>query len=328
MTEIGSGDLLVLSGNANRPLAENIASYLDQEVGDAYVGRFVDGEVRVAIKSSVRDRDVYVVQPTGNSPEVGNSPMDNLGELCIMTDALKRASAKRVTAVMPYYGHARQDRKDQPRVPITAKWVAEVLTVSGVDQVLTLDLHADQIQGFFSPEVQIDHLVAAPRIFLPHIRAKGLDGSVIGCPDIGGVKLMKYYADQLDAEKVVIDKDRQNDTNIEVTTILGKVAGENVILVDDICSTAGTLCGAADTLKEAGAKDVYAAITHGVLCGPALERIHDSAIKELWITDTIHRSPDQLPSNISVLSAANLVGEGIRRLHTGESISELYDEPA
>lgn len=319
-----NGEMLVLSGNANRPLAEDIADYLGLELGEADVSRFIDGEIKVQIKSQVRDLDVFVVQPVCNSPDVPASPNDNLVELGLTIDALRRASAKRVTAVVPYYGYARQDRKDRPRVPISGRWVANLLSMSGAHRVLTFDLHADQIQGFFDIEPQVDHVTAAPGIFMPHIRNTGLEDLVVAGADAGGDKFVTRFATLMGTDMAYIDKRRLNDREVKVMAILGDVVGRNVIIVDDICSSGGTLVEAARAYKEAGAENVYAAITHGVFCGPALERIKDSPIKELWVTDSIPQARNRLPGNIKVLSAAKLLGEAIRRIHNGGSISELY----
>ena len=317
-----NGEMLVLSGNANKPLSEAVASYLGTELGNAEVGTFSDGETKVKINTQVREHDVFVIQSLCRNRMNNMSVNDALAEVSIMADSLKRASARCITAVLPYYGYARQDRKGEPRVPISAKWVADVLTVSGVRKVLSLDLHADQIQGFF--DIPVDVLAAAPRIFVPHIRAAGLEDAVIVSPDVGRSKVAERTAKILGSKKAIVDKTRQDDTHTEAGYVLGNVDGKRTIIVDDICASGSTLVEAARVLVEYGASEVYAAATHAVFSGPAMERLQDSPIKEIWVTDTIpHRKEDLLPT-IRVMSAARLIGEGIRRVHTGESISELY----
>jgi ribose-phosphate pyrophosphokinase len=243
-------------------------------------------------------------------------------ELLIMLDAIKRASARRITAVLPYYGYARQDRKDQPRVPITAKLVADLLTRAGADRIITIDLHAGQLQGFF--DIPVDHLYAV-RIFTDYFKTRGIEDIVVVSPDVGGIKMARAYAKRLGAGLAIVDKRRIDDVSAEVMHVMGEVAGKNVILVDDIVATAGSLVEAASALKKKGAKDIYAAITHPVLCGPAMERIAGSEIKELMVTDTIPVSDDKKKGKIKQLSVAVLLGEAIKRIHNEESISALFE---
>jgi ribose-phosphate pyrophosphokinase len=310
-----SGTLRVMSGNANLPLAEKIAVYLKTSLVKATIDTFSDRETRVKIDDDVRGADVFVVQ------SIAPDPNHNLMELFIMIDALRRASTDRITVVLPYFGYARQDRKDQPRVPITAKLVANLLTAAGADRVLTLDLHAHQIQGFF--DIPLDHLYAV-NIFLDRIKELELTDAVIVSPDVGGVKMARGYASRLEAELAVIDKRRIDDQQTEVMNILGDVAGKPVIVVDDICATAGSLSEAATALQRAGATKVYAAITHPILSGPAITRIAEAPIEELWVSDSIVLSPDKQHQKIRVLTVANLLGEAIQRTHAAESISSLF----
>lgn len=307
--------LLVFSGNANRELANVIAKYLKTKLSNAIVDSFSDGETHVEIHEDVRGKDVFVVQPT--CPPTNQSLM----ELLIMIDALKRASADRITAVMPYFGYARQDRKDQPRVPITAKLVANLITAARADRVLTLDLHAHQIQGFF--DIPLDHLYAV-NVFLEHLRKQHLKNVVIVSPDAGGVKMARGYAARLKTDMAVIDKRRISDRDTEVMNILGEVKGKTAVIVDDIVSTAGSLVEAAAALKKQGATAVYGAITHGILADPAISRIEKAPLEELWITDSIPLPQGKQHPKIKVLSIGALVGEAIRRIHTAESISGLF----
>jgi ribose-phosphate pyrophosphokinase len=279
------------------------------------VDSFSDDETHVQIEEDVRGKDVFVIQPT--APPANQ----NLMELLIMIDALKRASAHRITAVMPYFGYARQDRKDAPRVPITAKLVANLIAAARADRVLTLDLHAHQIQGFF--DIPLDHLYAIKE-FIDHIKKQKLTKAVIVSPDVGGVKMARGYAARLGTDLAVIDKRRINDQQTEVMNILGDVEGRDAVIVDDIVSTAGSLVEAAAAIKEAGAKRIFAAITHGILSGPALERISDSTLEELWVTDSIDIPKQKRLPKIKVISVANLLGEAIKRIHTSQSISGLF----
>ena len=310
-----NGELLVFSGNANPELAKEICDYLDIEVGKALIGRFSEGEIRVKIEQDARGRDVFVIQPT--CPPVN----ENFMELLIMIDALKRASARRITAVLPYYGYARQDRKDQPRVPITAKLAANLITVAGADRVLTIDLHAGQIQGFF--DIPLDHLFAVD-VFVEYFSRLKVKNLVVVSPDVGGIKMARAYAKRLKALLAVVDKRRVNDKEAEVMHILGEVKGKNVVIVDDMVATAGSLIEAAASLKKAGAKDIYAAITHPILSGPAIERIKKSDLKELMVTNTIPLTKGKNIKKIKVLSIGPLLAEAIKRIHKEESVSSLF----
>lgn len=313
---MNEGELLLLSGNANRPLAEKIATYLKTPLVDADIGAFSDGETHVKILEDVRGRDVFIIQPT--SPPTNQ----NMMELLVMVDAVKRASAGRITAVMPYFGYARQDRKDQPRVPISAKLVANLLTAARVDRVVTLDLHAHQIQGFF--DIPLDHIYAIP-VFLEYFKKKNLKDLVIVSPDVGGIKMARGYASRMGVDMAVVDKRRINDSETEVMNILGDVKDKNAIIVDDIVATAGSLCEAAAAIKKAGAKKVYSAITHPILSGPAIERLAKSEIEELCVTDSIQLSDDKQSPKITIVSVGDLMGEAIKRIHRSESISSLFN---
>lgn len=309
--------LTIFTGNANRKLAQDICGYLEIPQGDAAVSRFSEGEIHVKINQDVRGRDVFVVQPT--APPM---PNDHLMELLIMMDALRRASARRITAVIPYFGYARQDRKDQPRVPITAKLVANLITTAGADRVLTIDLHAGQIQGFF--DIPLDHLFAI-NILTQYFIPDKLDNIVVVCPDVGGVKMARAYSKRLNAGLAVVDKRRINDSKTEVMNIMGDVKGKNVVLVDDVIATGSSVLEAVEALKQEGAKEIYAAITHAVLSGNAVEKIARSALTKLVITDTISLDPKKKTDKIEVLSVADLLGEAIRRIHNEESVSSLFD---
>lgn len=308
--------LLVFSGNSNKKLTRDICKFLKIELADASVDTFSDGEIRVKINTNARGKDVFVVQSTSCPSNT------NLIELLIMIDALKRASAQRITAVLPYFGYARQDRKDQPRVPITAKLVANLLTIAGADRVLTIDLHAGQIQGFF--DIPLDHLFAFT-IFTDYIKKLKLDKNlVIVSPDVGGIKTARAYAKRIKCSLAIVDKRRVNDKEAEVMHIMGDVKGKHAVVVDDMVATAGSLVEAVDAIKSEGALDVYAAVTHPVLCGPAIERIKRSQLKEVIVTDTIPIPKEKMINKIKVLSVASLLGEAIKRIHNEESISVLF----
>ena len=295
--------LLIFSGNSNKKLAEEICKHLDVKLGSADVDTFSDGEIRVKINQNVRGNDVFIVQSTSYPSN------DNLMELLIMIDALKRASAQRITAVLPYFGYARQDRKDQPRVPITAKLVANLLTVAGSDRILTIDLHAGQIQGFF--DIPLDHLFAV-NILVEYIKRLKLGANiVIVTPDVGGIKTARPYAKRLKCGLAIVDKRRVNDKEAEVMHIMGDVKGKHAVIVDDMVATAGSLIEAVDAIKKEGALDVYAAVTHPVFCGPAIERLKRSALKELVVTDTIFVGGDKMLKNMKVLSVASLLADAI-----------------
>lgn len=309
---------LIFSGNSNEKLAQEICKYLGVKLADANISKFSDGEIHVKINDNVRGHDVFVIQSTSDPAN------DYLMELLIMIDALKRASAERITAVLPYFGYARQDRKDQPRVPITAKLVANLLTVAGANRVLTIDLHAGQIQGFF--DIPLDHLFAV-NIFVDYMKSLKLDRNlVIVTPDVGGIKAARAYAKRLRCNLAIVDKRRVNDKEAEVMHILGDVKGKHAVIVDDMAATAGSLVEAVDAIKKEGAKDVHAAVTHAVLCGPAIERIKRSALKELVVTDTIPLGKEKMLDKIKVLSVSSLLGEAIKRIHNEESLSVLFGQ--
>ncbi|NQT22114.1 MAG: ribose-phosphate pyrophosphokinase, partial [Candidatus Omnitrophica bacterium] len=270
--------LRIFCGNSNRPLVESICKHLRIKLGDAVIDRFSDGEIQVKVNENVRGQDVFVIQSTSNPAN------DNLMELLILMDAMKRASCSRLTAVLPYFGYARQDRKDQGRVPITAKLVANILSRAGASRILTIDLHAGQIQGFF--DIPLDHLYAVD-VIISYLEKLKLVNPVIVSPDVGGIKMARAYAKRLNASLAIVDKRRIDDKNIEVMNIMGEVKGKSAVIIDDLMATGGSLAEAAEALKNAGALDIYAGITHAVLCGPAIERLSQSQIKKIVITDTI-----------------------------------------
>ncbi|MFZ5994653.1 MAG: ribose-phosphate pyrophosphokinase [Thermodesulfobacteriota bacterium] len=308
--------LKIFSGNSNLPLAQAICRYLDMELGKAVVRTFSDGETMVEIGENVRGSDVFVIQPT--CPPVNQ----NLMELLIMIDALRRASARRITAVIPYYGYGRQDRKVAPRTPITAKLVADLIITPGARRVLAMDLHAGQIQGFFN--IPVDNLFAAP-VLLEYIREHFLENLVMVSPDAGGVERTRAFAKRLEAQLAIIDKRRERPNESQVMNIIGNVKGKNVVILDDMVDTAGTLCQAAQALQEHGAKVIHACTTHPVLSGPAIKRIEASPISKLIVTDTIPLGPEaQKCRKIEVLSVAELLGEAIRRIHNEDSVSSLF----
>ncbi|GBC83141.1 Ribose-phosphate pyrophosphokinase [bacterium HR10] len=306
----------IFSGNSNRALAEEICRYLKVPLGDAFLGRFSDGEIQFQILENVRGADVFVIQST--CPPVDS----NLMELLIMLDAFRRASAQRITAVIPYFGYARQDRKDKPRVPISAKLVADLLTTAGASRVLTMDLHAGQIQGFFS--IPVDHLFAAP-VLVEYFRKKAIPDLVVVSPDAGGVERARAYAKRLNAELAIIDKRRERANVAEVLHIIGEVQGRTALIVDDMIDTAGTLTEVAQALLDGGAREVYACCTHAVFSGPAIERIERAPLKEVVVTNTIPLSPRgrEVPK-ITCLSVAPLLGEAIRSIHEETSVSRLF----
>jgi len=306
-------DLKVFSGRANRQLAEKIAAEGKFELGHVELRNFSDGEMWVKYADNIRGDDVFIVQST-------QPPAENLIELLIMLDAAKRASAERVTAVIPYFGYARQDRKDQPRVSITAKLVANLLTGSGADRVITMDLHAPQIQGFF--DIPLDHLYSSA-VFIEHFRSMNIPNLAVVSPDVGGLKMARSFAKRLDADLVLIDKRRPKANEAEVLNVIGNTNGKNVLIVDDLIDTGGTFVNAVAALKENGAKEVYGACTHPILSGKAIERIDTSALKNLTVTDSIplrQKSP-----KIELRSVAKLFAEAINRTHNHQSISSLFD---
>ncbi|MFV0416272.1 MAG: ribose-phosphate diphosphokinase [Chthoniobacterales bacterium] len=308
-------ELKVFSGTAHESLAREICNYLEISLGNATVSSFPDGETLVKINENIRGRDIFIIQPT--CPPTNQ----NLMELLIMVDAARRASAARITAVIPFFGYARQDRKDQPRVPITAKLVANLLVAAGVSRVITMDLHAQQLQGFF--DIPVDHLYALP-VMMDYIRSIDLENLVVVSPDVGGVKMASAYAQALEASLAIVIKRRRSATEIDPLHIIGDVDGKNVLLVDDITETAGTLTGAAEMLREHGAQEIYAGISHAVLTNLALQRLKDSEIKQLITTDSVP-PPKAEFEKIRVLSIAELLGEGIKRIHEDKSVSSLFD---
>jgi len=312
-----SYDLKLFTGNANRALAEEIAQYLHVPLGDAEVSRFSDGEVFVQVNENVRGTDVFIIQPT--CPPVN----DSLMELLIMIDAFKRSSAHRITAVLPYYGYARQDRKVQGRMPISAKLVADLLEAAGVDRVLALDLHAGQIQGFFS--VPVDHLFAGPVVMIDYLRKKDLKDAVIVAPDAGGVERARAIAKRLSAGLAIIDKRREGPNSAVAMHLIGDVDGRDAVVIDDMIDTAGTLAQAVSAVQREGARRILACGIHPVLSGPAIERIKASPIEEVVVTNSIPLSADKrLAARITVLTVAPLLGEAIRRIHDEESVSTLF----
>ena len=309
--------LAIFSGNAHPELADKICKSLKVKLSDALVGKFSEGEIRVKINDNIRGKDVFIVQPTCPPSN------DNLMELLIMIDALKRASAQRITAVIPFFGYARQDRKDQPRVPITAKLVANLLTTAGANRILTMDLHAGQIQGFF--DIPVDHLFAIG-VFIDHFNKLKIEDIVVVTPDVGSIKMARAYAKRLSAGLAIIDKRRDSPEKTEVMHILGEVEGKNAIIADDLIATGSSLVEAVNALKKAGAKTIRAAITHGVLSGPAIEHIEKCiGLSELAITDSIPLVDGKKHPRIKVLSVAELLGEAIKRIHNEESVSSLFD---
>lgn len=305
----------VFAGSSNPELAQSIAESIGMELGSVELKRFSDREIWVKFGENIRGSEIFIIQST-------NTPAENLLELLIMIDAAKRASAKRITAVIPYFGYARQDRKDQPRVAITAKLIANLITTAGADRVVTMDLHASQIQGFF--DIPFDHLYGSS--FFAN-RLKDLsDNLAVVSPDVGGIKIARSYARRLDAGLVVIDKRRPVQNVAEVVNIIGEVEGKDVLLVDDLIDTAGTFVAAIDALKVRGARDIYGAVTHAILSGPAIERIRKSGIKKLFISDSIrHDTENELDDRFQVVSAAELFAEAIIRTYKNESISSLFD---
>ncbi|MBQ9734449.1 MAG: ribose-phosphate pyrophosphokinase [Clostridia bacterium] len=307
----------ILAGNSNRPLAEAVAAELGLTLSNAEVGKFSDGEISITLPQTVRGRDVFIIQSTSIPVN------DNLMELLIMIDACKRASAGRITAVMPYFGYARQDRKARPRDPITAKLVADILTSAGADRVLTMDLHAAQIQGFF--DIPVDHLYGAP-LLAKYFKKKMDENWVVVSPDVGSVGRARNFASRVDASLAIVDKRRPRANAVEVMNVIGDVKGKSCILLDDMIDTAGTICQGAQALVNNGAKEVYACCTHGVLSGPAMERLTASPIKEIIVLDTIDL-PESVKSNpkIKVLSVAKLIAKAITSIYSDASLSAIYE---
>ncbi len=307
----------LFNGNSNKALAERIAKELEIPLGDSVVKTFADGEITVNINETVRGADVFVVQSV-SPPKVNK----NLMELLIMIDALKRASAGRIIAVIPYYGYARQDRKVKARDPISAKLVANLLTVAGADRILTMDLHAAQIQGYF--DIPVDHLIGGP-ILAKYIRAMDLEDLTVVAPDLGSVTRCRDFAEILNAPIAIIDKRRPMPNVAEIMNIIGTIKDRNVVLLDDMIDTAGTITNAAGALKELGAKSVNACCTHGVLSGPAIDRIRNSEIDKLIVLDTIHLPDDMVLDNMHVISVAPIFAESIRRIFNNDSVSKIFD---
>jgi ribose-phosphate pyrophosphokinase len=307
--------MLLLSGSANRPLAEEIAAYLGQPLCQVTTRRFADGELFIRIDENVRGQDVFIIQPT-------NSPSDNIIELLILMDAARRASAARITAVVPYFGYARQDRKDQPRVAISAKLMANLITTAGADRVLALDFHQHQLQGFF--DIPVDHLYAAP-VFTQHYRQKRLQDLVVVAPDVGSAKMARGFAKRLNASLAIIDKRRPSANVAEVVNVVGEVDQRDCLITDDMIDTAGTMTEAARALKQLGARMIYCCASHGVLSGPAVDRLSAAPITELAITNTIRLPEERRFAQLKVLSIAPLLAQAIKNTHSDQSVSSLFD---
>ena len=307
--------MLILSGTANPPLAKEISEHLGIPLADLTVRRFVDGEIFVRINQNARGRDVFIIQPTP-------PPADNIMELLLMIDAAKRASAARVTAIMPYYGYARQDRKDQPRVAIGAKLVANVIEAAGADKVLGMDFHTHQLQGFY--DIPVDHLYAAP-VLTRYFRGLGLEEPVIVAPDVGAAKMARGFARRLDASFAIIDKRRPAQNEAEVMQVVGEVEGRACIIVDDMIDTAGTLVSVVEALKDRGASAIYAAATHALLSGPAVERLQASPVAEVVVTNTLFVPEAKRFPKLRVLSIAELLARAIAYTHSNASVSQLFD---
>lgn len=308
-------ELGLFSGRANPELANKIAKYIGIPLGKMELSSFSDKEMYVRINENIRGKDVFLIQPT--SPPAN----ENLMELLIMIDAFQRASARRITAVISYYGYGRQDRKDEPRVPITAKLVANLVTTAGADRVLSIDFHAAQIQGFF--DIKVDHLFAAP-VFVDYFVSKNLKNLVILSPDMGGIRRARAYANRLDASLAVIDKRRTGVNKAEVLNVVGKVRGKQILIVDDMIDTGGTLIAAVRALIKKGVQEIYVSATHPILSGSAYEMIESSSLKELVVTDTIPLKQEKAKTKIKVLSVAPLLGEAIKRIHENRSVSSLF----
>jgi ribose-phosphate pyrophosphokinase len=317
MSEISlsRSQLLLLSGTANRPLAEEVAAHLGQPLCQVTIKRFADGEIFVKIDENVRGRDVFIIQPT-------NPPAENWLELLLLMDAAKRASAARVAAVMPYFGYARQDRKDQPRVAISAKLLANMVSTAGADRVLGMDFHQHQLQGFF--DLPVDHLYAAP-VLVNHYRQKQLHDPVVVAPDVGSAKMARGFAKRLNASLAIVDKRRPTANAVEVLNVVGEVEGRDCIIPDDMIDTAGTMAEAARALRRLGARDVYCCATHALLSGPAVERLMDAPVKEVTVTNTIAIPESRRFEKLTVLSIAGLLAKAIGYTHSDQSVSSLFD---
>jgi ribose-phosphate pyrophosphokinase len=304
----------LISGNSNLPLARKISDYLKIPLCDAEIKRFSDGEIAVKINENIRGKDVFIIQST-------NPPAENLLELLVIMDAAKRASAERITAVIPYYGYARQDRKDQPRVPITSKLMANLITVAGADRVLTMDLHSAQIQGFF--DIPMDHLFSNP-VFYDYFSDFGSNDWVV-VADLGSIKMVRNFAKKLSMPFAVLDKKRHVANQVEILNVIGEVEGKNIIIRDDIVDTAGTLTQSTEFIVNLGAKEIYACCTHAVLSGRSLELIEKSPIKKVVISDTIDVENKNLSNRFEIVSVGKIFGEAIERIYKGESVSSLFD---
>ncbi len=307
-------DFCLISGTANRPLAEKIGRYVGRPLTKATIERFSDGEIYAHIQENIRGVDAFIIQSTP-------APADNLMELLILLDACKRSSAQRVNAVIPYLGYARQDRKDKPRVPITAKLVANLIGIAGADRGLTLDLHTPQIQGFF--DIPFDHLFAAP-VLLEHVNKLRLESLAVVAPDVGSVKMARAFAKRLNCDLSIVDKRRAGPNVSESMNLIGEVDGCNIVIFDDMIDTGGTLANAAVLCMERGAKSVRAVATHGLLSGKACEKLDDSPIVSVAVSNSLERDPASLPKKIEILDVAPLLGEAIRRIHNAESVSSLF----
>ena len=312
---LSRSQMLLLSGSANRALAEEVAQHLGQPLCALTIKRFADGEIFVKIDENVRGRDVYIIQST-------NPPGDNLLELLLLMDAAKRASAARVTAVIPYFGYARQDRKDQPRVAISAKLMANMVSVAGADRVLGMDFHQHQMQGFF--DLPVDHLYAAP-VFVNHFRQKKLHDPVVVAPDVGSAKMARGFAKRLNATLAIIDKRRPSANVAEVVNVVGEVKDRDCVIPDDMIDTAGTMSEAVHALKRLGARDIYCCATHALLSGPAIDRLRASPVSEVVVTNTISIPPERRFDRLKVLSIAQLLSKAIGYTHSDQSVSSLFD---
>ena len=312
---LSSSQLMLLAGTANRPLAEEIAAELKQPLCQVTFRRFAHGELFVKIDENVRGRDVYIIQPT-------NPPAEHLVEMLLLIDAARRASAARITAVMPYFGYSRQDRKDQPRVAISAKLVANLVSTAGADRVLAMDFHSHQLQGFF--DIPVDHLYASP-VLTAHYRLKRMEEPVVVAPDVGSAKMARGFAKRLNASLAIIDKRRPSANIAEVVNVVGEVEGKDCLIPDDLIDTAGTVCEAAKALKRLGAKRVFISATHGLLSGPAIERLKDAPIEEVAVTNTIVVPEAKRFDRLVILSVGSLLAKAIANTHQDMSVSSLFD---
>lgn len=307
--------LMLLAGTSNRPLAQEISACLEQPLCEVTIEKFADGEIFVRIDENVRGRDVFIIQST-------NTPAENILELLILIDASMRASAARITAVIPYYGYARQDRKDQPRVAISAKLMANLITKAGADRVVSIDFHQHQLQGYF--DIPVDHLYAAP-VFVQHFRQKNLQDLVVVAPDVGSAKMARGFAKRLGGGFAIIDKRRPAANVAEVLNVVGEVKGRDCLITDDMVDTAGTLAGAVGALKDLGANKVYCCASHPLLSGPAVQRLSDAPLTEMAVVNTIHVPEERRFATLRVLSVAPLLSKAIRYIHSGESVSSLFE---